>query len=95
MFEKKVLEQKKLTPFMPFCQNNFPFIEDTINAVDEYQILSAMSGKINEMIAYLNDIIEGKVVDYIDKRFNDIMLDTLYDAETETLIMYLRKEENK
>ena len=45
----------------------------------------------NEIIYFLNNIVEEKLVEYIEKKFNDIMLSSMYDEETETLILYLQK----
>ena len=45
--------------------------------------------QVNPNLLLILDDIQGTT----KKIRNDIMLDTLYDAETETLIMYLRKEE--
>lgn len=54
----------------------------------EEQLL-CIGKKTDEIINFINDILEEKIIDYINIRFNDIMLNTMYDAETETLILYL------
>lgn len=51
--------------------------------------IASLRHKLNEVITFVNDIIEEKITDYIDERFNDIMLNSMYDAETETLILYV------
>lgn len=51
--------------------------------------IACLKAKINEVITFVNDVIEDKIVDYIDERFNDIMLNSMYDSETETLILYV------
>ena len=50
--------------------------------------------KMNEIIDFANNELSEELKAYIDKRFNDIMLDTMYEPETETLIMYIRKGVN-
>lgn len=50
--------------------------------------------KIDEIIAFINDILEQKINEYINQMFNDIMLDSMYEEETETLILYLKHSEN-
>lgn len=54
-----------------------------------------LSKKTDEIITFINDILEQKLADYIEERFNDIMLDSMYDAETETLVLYLTHEEEE
>lgn len=51
--------------------------------------IASLRHKLNEVITFVNDVIEDKITDYIDERFNDIMLNSMYDAETETLILYV------
>lgn len=51
--------------------------------------IASLRHKLNEVITFVNDVIEEKITDYIDERFNDIMLNSMYDAETETLILYV------
>lgn len=54
--------------------------------------IASLRHKINEVIEFVNDVIDDKIVEYIDERFNDIMLESMYDAETETLILYVSHE---
>lgn len=61
-----------------------------VESMSYYEALCFMAQKFNELIFVFNNIIEGAINEYIEKRFNDIMLDTMYEAETETLILYLR-----
>ncbi len=48
--------------------------------------------KLDEIICFINNLLEQKIDDYIEAKFNDIMLASMYDADTETLILYLNKE---
>lgn len=52
-----------------------------------------LSKKTDEIISFINDILEQKLSEYIEEKFNDIMLDSMYEAETETLVLYLTHEE--
>lgn len=45
--------------------------------------------KINEIIDFINDILEQKLNEYIVQIFNDVIIDSMYNAETETLVLYL------
>ena len=51
-----------------------------------------LSKKTDEIIAFINNILEQKISEYIEEKFNDIMLDSMYEAETETLVLYLTHE---
>lgn len=51
--------------------------------------ISHLKFKINEIIEFIDDVLEEKINDYINEKFNDIMLNSMYDANTETLILYL------
>lgn len=51
-----------------------------------------LSKKTDEIITFINDILEQKLSEYIEEKFNDIMLDSMYEAETETLVLYLTHE---
>lgn len=51
-----------------------------------------LSKKTDEIITFINDILEQKISEYIEEKFNDIMLDSMYEAETETLVLYLTHE---
>lgn len=58
-----------------------------------YEEQSLLIGKkLDEIICFINNLLEQKIDDYIEAKFNDIMLASMYDTETETLILYLNKE---
>lgn len=58
-----------------------------------YEEQSLLIGKkLDEIICFINNLLEHKIDDYIEAKFNDIMLASMYDTETETLILYLNKE---
>ena len=47
--------------------------------------------KMEEVITFINDVLEQKMNEYINARFNDMIINSMYDPETETLILYLDK----
>lgn len=51
-----------------------------------------ISKKTDEIISFINDILENKLNDYIELNFNNIMINTMYDSENETLVLYLSNE---
>lgn len=58
----------------------------------EEQLL-CIGKKIEEIIGFVNDVLEQKINDYINAKFNDMMINAMYEAETETLILYLDNKE--
>lgn len=75
------------------CKNavlrNFPVLEDDFDALTDYELFSKMVGYVKRLDAFVKNELDKELKEYIDKRFNEIMLDAMYDAETETLILYL------
>lgn len=67
-----------------------PLIFD--ESLSYYEQVCKLVSKMNEIIDFANDEISIKIKEFIDKEFNNIMLDALYDEENETLIFYLKKE---
>jgi hypothetical protein len=83
---------KNLKPIHLGVIQEFPFVDATFDDITYIQILSKLGNKTNEVIRFINNVLEDKLVEYIDKRFNDIMLDSMYESETETLVLYLTHE---
>lgn len=75
------------------CLTEFPFLDTTFDAVNEWQVLQKLGEKTNDIIHFINDLLDEKISEYIDERFNDIMVDAMYDAETETLTLYITHTE--
>lgn len=80
-----IVNIKPLTP-VSVCNIN-PFIENNLDSVTQYQMLAKLSEKVNELISVFNESVDNNIKDYIDKRFNDIMIGAIYDEETETLTL--------
>lgn len=77
------------------CLTEFPFIDATFDSMTEWQYLQKLGGKTNEIIRFINSVLEQKLNEYIEEKFNDMMLDSMYEAETETLILYLTHTESE
>lgn len=57
-------QYKKLLP-IPFCfKGNFPFVENTMEYIDIYDMLSKLVGKINEVIANDSTLVENNEMIY-------------------------------
>ena len=57
-----------------------------------YEQICKLTAKMNEIISFANNELTDALKKYIEQEFNNIMLDTMYDSETETLTLYLVKE---
>lgn len=84
---------KKISPFRLCGMQNFPYIEQDFDALTDYGLMCKITEKMNEIISFMNTELTQRLKEYIEKEFNNIMLDTMYEEETETLIMYLRRNE--
>lgn len=86
---------KKLKPLPPMnCLQNFPFLDYDFDANTQWAIMQELGKKINEVICFVDNVLEDKLVEYINNRFNDIMLNSMYEADTETLVLYIQKKED-
>lgn len=54
--------------------------------------LNHLTLKMNEIIGLINGELDEALEKLIDEKFNNIMLDAMYDPITETLVLYLNKE---
>lgn len=68
---------------------NFPVLEDDFDALTDYELFSKMVAYVKSIDAYVKGKMEAELKAYINQEFNNIMMDTMYDAETETLTLYL------
>ena len=75
------------------CKNavlrNFPILEDDFDALTDYELFSKMVGYVKSLDNYVKNKLDDELKKYIDQRFNEMMLNAMYDSATETLILYL------
>lgn len=50
--------------------------------------------KMDEIINFMNGEIDGEIRDYINQEFNNMIINTMYIPETETLVLYLDRSES-
>lgn len=78
------------------CEPKQPVYKVIPLAFDEsmsyYECICKITAKLNELIGVFNEELSVELQKVIDERFNDIMLNTMYDSETETLTFYLERE---
>lgn len=70
-----------------YSQKVIPLAFD--ESLSYYEQICRINKKVNELISIFNEQLTEELQKYIDERFNDIMLDTMYDPATETLTLYL------
>lgn len=79
------------------CKNavlrNFPILEDDFDALTDYELFSKMVGYVKKLDAFVKNDLEDALKKYINEEFNNIMLDAMYNAETETLVLYLDRSD--
>lgn len=76
----------------PICfnaQKVLPLVFD--ESLSYYEQLCKLTACMNKMIDVLNNTIDDTIKEFIDERFDAIMLNTIYDSESETLTLYLDK----
>lgn len=64
-----------------------------MESLSYWEGLNVLVNKMNEIINFANNELTQDLKNYIDQEFNNILLDTMYDADTETLTMYLVRED--
>ena len=93
MYNLENSNKKQVRPFPPIpCITEFPFLDYTFDKVTDWEVQQALGQKINEVINFINNTLETTVLNEIDKFFTDKMINTFYNAETETLILTINKE---
>lgn len=85
-----VCNSQKIIP-TTYTQKVIPLAFD--ESLSYYEQICRINKKVNELISIFNQQLTEDLKEYIDERFNDIMLEAMYDAETETLILYLSHNE--
>ena len=86
-------DKLKPIPPIPLLQN-FPFLDYDFDATTNWAVIQELGKKLNETICFINNLLEDKLEEYINQKFNDIMLSAMYEEETETLVLYLEHKEN-
>lgn len=81
---------ENLKPFPKFCPTIGMIPASYKESLTYEEQLLYLLNKIDEIICFINNILEQKINDYIEKMFNDIMIDSMYEADTETLILFLK-----
>ena len=59
----------------------------------EEQLL-CIGAKTDEIVTFINSVLEQSINEYINAKFNDMVINALYEPSTETLVLYLDSNSN-
>ena len=89
------MNNEKIKPIFNCCNNVAKVIPLAFDeSMSYYEQVCMLVSKINEVIYTFNNMVTEEVIEYINKTFNDIMINTMYDEDNETLVLYLDHENN-
>lgn len=75
-----------------FCQKILPAVFD--DSLSYYEAVCKLTAKLNEVIKLVNDVIDQKLVEYIEQRFDNLMLNAVYNEEEETIYLLKGVKDN-
>lgn len=73
--------KKPISPFKKCCMSVLPIIFD--GSLSQYEVVCKLVRKVNEIIEYISSGFEN----YVDEHFNDLMVNAVYNEDTETIIL--------
>lgn len=71
--------------FIPCGAKILPLSYD--DSLSYYEQLCKLTNKMNEIVEFINGNLSEVIQNYIDKKFNDLMINVIYDEATETIIL--------
>lgn len=66
-------------------QSILPLVFD--DSISYYEAVSRLVFTVNQLIALINGSVDENLKDYIDSRFDNLMINAIYDEKTETIIL--------
>lgn len=66
-------------------QSILPLVFD--DSISYYEAVSRLIFTVNQLITLINGSIDENLKDYIDSRFDSLMINAIYDEKTETIIL--------
>lgn len=70
---------------MPCSAKILPLTYD--DSLSYYEQVCKLTNKMNEIIDFINGDISEKIQNYIDERFDNLMINAIYDESTETIVL--------
>lgn len=71
--------------FIPCSAKILPVSYD--DSLSYYEQLCKLTNKINEIVEFINGNLSEVIQNYIDKKFNELMINAIYDEASETIIL--------
>lgn len=65
-------------------QSILPLVFD--DSMSYYEAVSRLVYTVNQLIGLINNGVDENLKEYIDERFDSLMINAIYDAKTETII---------
>lgn len=82
-----------IKPLPPFC--GYPVLPTVYDESLSYgEELNKLVCKMNQIIQFANNGLTDQLKAYIDARFNDMMINAIYDEQTETITLRLEERNN-
>lgn len=69
-------------------QSILPLVFD--DSISYYEAISRLIYTVNQLVLLINNSIDENLKSYVDSKFDSLMINAIYDEETETIV--LRKE---
>lgn len=66
-------------------QSILPLVFD--DSISYYEAVSRLVFTVNQLIALINGSVDENLKDYIDSRFDNLMINAIYDEKAETIIL--------
>lgn len=71
--------------FIPCSAKILPLSYDA--SLSYYEQLCKLTNKMNELVEFINNNFSEQIQNYIDKMFDDLMINAIYDEATETIVL--------
>lgn len=65
-------------------QSILPLVFD--DSMSYYEAVARLVNTVNQLITLINGGVDENLKEYIDERFDNLMINAIYDAKTETII---------
>ena len=66
-------------------QSILPLVFD--DSISYYEVVSRLVFTVNQLIELINGSVDENLKDYIDSRFDNLMINAIYDEKTETIFL--------
>lgn len=70
---------------MRYCNKILPLVYD--DSISYYEQLCKLTNTINDILAMFNGDISGIIEKYINEKFDNLMINAIYDETTETIFL--------